>query len=284
MATSIGGLSYMRTDKLAAQSTPGTSVAAKSLPSFSLDKVAISLAASEIMSISGLTSVNGKTVVDLRAQNNTLTIQDGVYYRLPCGGGVNTIWSTDPMHWEDVKKELGLKTLEPETLGVDNDLMRFVNYLMRGGDGRSSFTQEQRLDFYSRLGIQTNDWVTIDNQSANGRSGRFYLTENGLGYDEEFIESIRLNFSTRDWRKEGCTEDSVLQVAGKEYKMDENGHFNIPKGEPVFWHYIDGDPSKPNIVMPKEMAEAARAKTAKELADRAATAANKDGSDYSKNT
>jgi hypothetical protein len=62
-----------------------------------------------------------------------------------------------------------------------------------------------------------------------------------------------------------------LVVNGKEYKIDENGHFNIPKGEPVAFHYIDGDPANPNIIMPKEVAEFARAKTAKELADKATT-------------
>jgi hypothetical protein len=77
-----------------------------------------------------------------------------------------------------------------------------------------------------------------------------------------------MRFNTFDWRTRGCTEDSVLVVHGKEYKMDENGHFNIPKGEPVAW-FISASGS-PNIVMPKEVAEFGRAQTAKLLADRAA--------------
>jgi hypothetical protein len=50
--------------------------------------------------------------------------------------------------------------------------------------------------------------------------------------------------------------------------MDDNGHFNIPKGEPVAW--FNSASGSPNIVIPKEVAEFDRAQTAKLLADRVA--------------
>jgi hypothetical protein len=48
-------------------------------------------------------------------------------------------------------------------------------------------------------------------------------------------------------------------------KMDENGHFNIPKGEAVIWH-------NNTIIEPKEMAEWRRVQSAQRIAERAKNA------------
>jgi hypothetical protein len=225
-----------------------------------IDVFSISRISQEIKQLSAITSVNGKSVADLKAINNVLTVTKNAYYRISLFTGLKMIWSPDAMLWEDLKSETGLKTLEPETIGVFGDMYSFIAALCQGHGStiRQFVTEGKALDYYASLGIKTGAWAEVN---SPWRSGPFYITDDGIPFSEEEIENVRMLWNTRDNRLEGCTEDSVLVVNGKEYKMDENGHFNIPKGEPVIWY-------KDMIIPPKEMAEWRRAQTTKPLEER----------------
>jgi len=108
---------------------------------------------------------------------------------------------------------------------------------------------------YDRLGLKTDAWAEINN---GAKTTRYYLDENGHASYEDEIENARWGFNNKDWRKQGCTSESVLIVNGKEYKMDENGHFNVPKGEPVIYNGS-------KVIFPKEIGEFLRAKMVAEL-------------------
>ncbi|MDR0564919.1 MAG: hypothetical protein LBG78_08320 [Azoarcus sp.] len=243
--------------------TPNNSKAQKTPLS---DRISMSQASREILMISLLTSLKGKPLVDLRATNNVLTITRGENYRIGLGSNLNVAWSPDPMIWENIKSELGLKTLEPETIGYSEKMNRFVSGLIQGHEGvlHEAWVNGDSLDMFAKLGISPG-WVTINNQ-VQGRSGKLFLTDDGYSANGESIEQMRNYFATFDFRTEGCTENSVLTVNGKEYQMDANGHFNIPASEPVAW-YIKKN-GEPNIVMPKEQGEWRRAQTANLLAER----------------
>jgi hypothetical protein len=193
----------------------------------------------------------------MKAVNNVLTINRDAVYRINLGNGLNSVYSTDPMIWENIKSELGLKTLEPETLGYSEKMNRFIAGLTQGSEGvlHNAWVNGEALDFYANLGIRPG-WVTVNNQES---SGRLFVTDDGYSANGAAVEEMRNRFATYDYRLEGCTENSVLTVNGKEYKIDANGHFNIPDGEPVIWYYKNGDATKPNIVMPKEIGEWRRA-------------------------
>jgi hypothetical protein len=143
-------------------------------------------------------------------------------------------------------------------------MSRFIAALSKGHGQtiREFVAAGKAAGFYESLGIKTGAWAEVN---SPWRSGPFYITEDGIPYSEEQIENARRGWSAFDYRLQGCTEDSVLVVNGKEYKMDENGHFNIPKGEPVIWR-------QDMITPPKEMGEYARAKTAQLRAEKAAAA------------
>ena len=221
----------------------------------------------QLSAFSAITSVNGKSVKDLKAVNNVLTLNAGEYFRVKLDNGLNMIVSSgsersifSPI--EDLQKELGLGIdgdyYAPETARAYNKMNRFLMALNDFSTYglHSQFTQEELLDYFGRIGIKPGGWVEINNR---GRVNRFYLEENGICWPEEQSENARQCFSEWiDWRTQGCTTESVLIVNGKEYKMDENGHFNIPKGEPVI--YNSG-----MVVFPKEIREFLLTQTAAAL-------------------
>ena len=72
------------------------------------------------------------------------------------------------------------------------------------------------------------------------------MRSNGGVWPESQIESSRIHFANTDLREQGFTEDSVLIVNGKKYRMDENGNVHIPKGEPIVQGYNFIFPKKPS--------------------------------------
>ncbi|GHU47396.1 hypothetical protein FACS1894120_5380 [Clostridia bacterium] len=209
--------------------------------------------------ISSLRSIGGTPLVDLKAKNNVLTFDRDTNYQVDMGKGKSFIFSQDPSIWEHVKNELGLEELKVESLGYCEKMEKFVADLRLGHEMRDAWLGGYAIDYYAKLGIKPG-FVTVDNQPS-GKGGTLFLTDDGYSANGEAIESMRKSFATKDYRLEGCTEESVLTVNGKEYKMDEDGHFNIPYGEPVVWYYKNNDINNPNIIMPKEIGEWRRAQS-----------------------
>ncbi|MDR2157263.1 MAG: hypothetical protein LBO81_05740 [Clostridiales Family XIII bacterium] len=249
MVNAIGSVIGAASPERLSAGSPGASRAAAEtlLQTMPADSVSLSKAAWELRLIGALTRVKGRPVVDLQAVNNVLTITGEAFYRTKLAGKLNHLWRSGPMPYEEIREELGLGSLEPETLAAYEKADRFLIALTKGRGQTliAQFTAEERLEYFGKLGIKADAWVTIDN--ASGKSGRFFLAKDGTPWSEDQIESARNawnNIDNRQWH--GLTEDSVLIVNGKEYKMDENGRFNIPKGEPVIY-------SAGYVVFPEEM-------------------------------
>lgn len=208
----------------------------------------------QVSAISALTSINGKPIKDLKATNNVLTLNAGEYYSIQLDNGQNMVVSSGSNRtinapYEDLVEALGIgmNDIAPETASAYDKMNRFLTALCDFSTYGlcTQFTAKERTDYFNRLGIEFPGWVEINNR---GRVNRFYLEKDGSPWPEEQIENARAHFAEYDFRKDGCTADSVLIVNGKEYKMDENGHFNIPKGEPVVY-------SNGLVVFPKEIRE-----------------------------
>ena len=207
-----------------------------------------------------LTSVKGKEIVDLKAINNVLTFEADTYYRFQMSESQSTVMksygqSRVRVPYVEIAADLGeeFDIFPPETTDEFEKAQWFLTALCDKSTWflRSDFTRQEVLDNCARLGIEPGGWVEINNQ---GKTNRFYLEEDGTPWPEYQVESAREAWTTGDHRiLSGLTEGAVLVVNGKEYVMNENGNFDIPKGEPVI--YRSG-----LVVIPKEISEYMRAK------------------------
>ena len=207
-----------------------------------------------------LTSVKGKQIVDLKAINNVLTFEAGAYYRFQfseCQSAVVKSYAYDMVRvpYEDIAGDLGeeFDIFPPETTDVFEKAQWFLTALCDKSTWhlRTDYTRQEVLDNCAKLGIEPGGWVEINNQ---GKTNRFYLEEDGTPWPEYQVEAAREAWTTGDHRVlHGLTEGAVLIVNGKEYVMNENGNFDIPKGEPVIY-------SNGMVVFPKEIGEYMRAK------------------------
>ena len=206
----------------------------------------------EMAMLNALTSIKGQPIQDLAARDNVLTFEAGAYYRLLLNsnqymivtgrGGTCTDVPIDHIAEEYFSGDCTIFTTETYNYFKKmQDFFEALNDETTWGL-RSQFTQQEVLENCAKLGIKAGDWVEVYNA---GHKNRFYLCENGIPWPEGSIEQMRLSFATKDWRLDGCTADSVFIINGKEYKMDENGHVNIPKGELVIWGY--------NVTVPKKI-------------------------------
>jgi hypothetical protein len=207
----------------------------------------------QLMMLNALTSINGQPIQDLVVKDNVLSLEAGAYYRFLLNsdqymivtglGGTNT-----EVPFDDIAKEHFNSDGTYFSIETYNYFERMQFFLASLNDEstwflRTEFTREEVLSNCAKLGIKAGDWVEINNA---GHKNRFYLCEDGTPWPEGSIEGFRSSFAIKDWRQDGCTADSVFIINGKEYRIDEKGHINIPKGEPVIWGY--------NVTVPKEIA------------------------------
>ncbi len=57
------------------------------------------------------------------------------------------------------------------------------------------------------------------------------MFDDGIILGEYDVEAKRNGMNEHDWFGDGYTKDSKFILHGKEYKLDDEGHLNIPKGE-----------------------------------------------------
>lgn len=77
------------------------------------------------------------------------------------------------------------------------------------------------------LGIESGKFFEI-----KGYSEKLFLDNSGWIYTNKEIENLRQGYNTEDFLKIGFgfTKDSVFTIDGKEYRLDNNGHLNLPEG------------------------------------------------------
>ena len=91
---------------------------------------------------------------------------------------------------------------------------------------RTSYSNTEMKDMLGSVGIKTGFFEIKNNTKTN----KFYMTDTGILYPQYQVDSTRQALNTIDFSKEGYTKDSVFTIEGKDFKLDDNGHLNVPEG------------------------------------------------------
>jgi hypothetical protein len=215
-----------------AKRTINNSVAESIMDSVSIDTGKQLLANRKLLS--SKTEINGKNIGPLIANNNMLNLNKGSYYKLKINSGTTAIFTvSDNGNIHMPFSELGLDsnlTLAQSDYGEISKTSRLLSSLAQDGSAflvrTGGYSNTEIKDILNNVGIKPG-WFQIN---SDGKSNKFYMLDNGLIYPEYQVEAERRGFNERNWFKDGYTRNSAFIVEGKEYKLDENGHLNIPEG------------------------------------------------------
>ncbi|UZQ48603.1 hypothetical protein [Clostridium kluyveri] len=181
-----------------------------------------------------LKEIQGSDIKQLTASNNILELSEGSFYKLKTNSGTLAIYTVDNSgNIYMPYSQLGLDdnlTLPSSDYGEISKTSRLLSslakdktaFLVRTG----GYSDTEIKEILNNVGI-TPRWFEI---KSGSQSNKFYLLDNGLIYPEYQVEAERRGFNQSNWFEYGYTKDSVFIVEGKEYKLDENGHLNIPEG------------------------------------------------------
>ncbi|EJO5349162.1 hypothetical protein NRP93_003320 [Clostridium botulinum] len=184
--------------------------------------------------LSRLKSINGKEIKPLKAVDNVLTFEKGVYNKMKTKSGITAILTAGDagnvyMPYDDIKDNL---LLSPSDSGEVARAGRLFTYLASDKTGycaQSSFSKKEIKETLGSVGIKPG-WFEVKSGSY---SNKFYMQDDGIISGEYDIEATRNGVNDRDWFRDGYTKDSKFILDGKEYKLDDEGHLHIPKGEGV---------------------------------------------------
>lgn len=176
----------------------------------------------------------GKNAEELVAKNNVLDLRKGAYYKFQTSSNTTAILTVgEGGNVYMPFSELGLDanfTLPPADYGEINKLTRLIGDLAEDGSAflvnTAGFNDLEVKEMLGKVGIKPG-WFEVKSDS---KTNKFYLLDNGLIYPEYQVEAERRGFNIRNWFKDGYTRDSTFIIEGKEYKLDENGHLNVPDG------------------------------------------------------
>ncbi|WP_163195770.1 hypothetical protein [Clostridium thermarum] len=179
-------------------------------------------------------ALKGKNAEQFVAKNNVLDLRKGSYYKLQTSANTTAILTVgDKGNVYMPFSELGLDdnfTLPPSDYGEINKLTRLITCLAEDGSAfevrTGGFGNAEIKDMLDKVGIKPG-WFEV---KSGSKSNKFYLVDNGLIYPQYQVEAERRAFNGLNWFNEGYTRDSVFTIEGKDYKLDENGHLNIPEG------------------------------------------------------
>lgn len=157
----------------------------------------------------------------LKAENNVLNLGSSSCFKIPSASGgftsiyynssYNNVYTTDTACDPDINK-----------------LCRFLSSLMSDSSGfeiYSNYSDSEVKDLMSSVGIEPGYFEVTDGYKTN----RFYLGKDGCLNGEYQIESRRIAFNKTNWFDEGYTTNSSIIIHDQEYKLDTDGHLNIPE-------------------------------------------------------
>ncbi|MFX0548552.1 hypothetical protein ACOAKC_04385 [Hathewaya histolytica] len=182
--------------------------------------------------LSNLKNINGKEIKPLKAVDNVLNFEKGVYNKMKTKSGVTAILTAGDegnvyMPYDDIKDNL---SLSPSDSGEVARAGRLFTYLARDKTGycaQSSFSKAEIKETLGSVGIKPG-WFEV---KSGNYSNEFYMFDDGIILGEYDVEAKRNGMNEHDWFSDGYTKDSKFILHGKEYKLDNKGHLNIPKGE-----------------------------------------------------
>ncbi len=183
--------------------------------------------------VNNMTKIKGKGIRDIKVVNNVLTLEKGEYYRVKSKSGISTILTSGnkgnvymPVDDLNLGKDFQLATSDWKEVSLNQEFFTYLSdetafsIRMRFSDSEVN----QKMD---ELGFKPG-WIEYKNADKHNK---FYLLDSGSLYPEHQVEAIRKGFNHSNWFKDGYTKESKFIVDGKEYKLDDQGHLNIPKGE-----------------------------------------------------
>ena len=151
--------------------------------------------------------------------NSSLTIKtkSGKTVTLACDNGtVYMPGDIDKLSSSDIK--------EVEDIG---HLLTYLNHDSSGILASRSFSESSIKSMLTKVGIKPGFF----DLKTSGGSNKFLMLDNGSIYSEHQVEAERSYYNKTDLIKNaGFTKNATILIDGKEYKISEDGHFNIPKG------------------------------------------------------
>lgn len=201
--------------------------------SLSLDSLSIESGKLILENQKKLASI-GKNAEEFVAKDNVLDLRKGTYYKFQTSSNTTAILTVgDGGNVYMPFSELGLGdnfTLPPSDYGEINKIRRLITSLAEDGSAflvnTAGFNELEVKEMLGKVGIKPG-WFEVKSDS---KSNKFYLVDNGLIYPEYQVEAERRAFNKYNWFKDGYTRASTFIIEGKEYKLDENGHLNVPEG------------------------------------------------------
>lgn len=92
---------------------------------------------------------------------------------------------------------------------------------------KSNYTNAQIKNILDKVGIKPGEFSINTSTGIN----KFYMLDSGKIYSNYEIESTRNFYNNTDFKKcFGYSDYAVCKINDKEYKIGEDGSFNIPKG------------------------------------------------------
>ncbi|MCG8402761.1 MAG: hypothetical protein MJA84_14400 [Firmicutes bacterium] len=168
----------------------------------------------------------------LNAYNNSLLFKEDYYYILQPKCGRTVVLKSDingHVYMPFTELNIDNNCFLPSDYREIQKIEKFFTYLSRDKSAyliRSNYAKAETKKMLAEVGIEPG-WFKIENGT---KSNRFYMLDDGTIYPEYQVEATRNFFNNYNLFKSGYTKDSVFIIDGKEYKLDSNGHLNVPKG------------------------------------------------------
>lgn len=217
---------------------------------FAKDTVEISIQARKIKYSNGLealrslTQIKGKQVETLQAHNNVLEFKTGSYYRFTFDGLTTILTGHDngsvSEPYEEMLDELGVTRnffgardeRESEKLQKLFKIEFFFGQLSENITGTMlyrEFSNKEQKELLAAVGIKEGFFEV----KSGLKSNKFYLQKDGAIIPNYQMEAQRRALNERNLFEIGYTKGETLNVEGKEYEIDDNGHVHIPEGVAV---------------------------------------------------
>lgn len=183
--------------------------------------------------LSSITKVKNQNIKQLTAKDNVLDFSKGSYYRLQTKSGLSAILKSGPegavnMPYDELNlgKDFSLLPSDYKEIAKVGKLFTYLATDKTGYYVQKNYSKTEVKATLESTGIKPG-WFEV---KSGEKSNKFYMLKDGTLYPESQIESRRNDLNSKDWLKNGYTKNSKFIIDGKEYKLDENGRLNIPKG------------------------------------------------------
>lgn len=181
--------------------------------------------------LSTITKVNNQEIKQLTANNNVLDFKTGSYYKTQTSSGLTAIFTGGNsvyMPYSDLNlgTDFALAPSDYKEIEKAEKLFTYLGSDKTGFCARTSYSNTEIKNMLGSVGIKPGFFEVKNDTKAN----KFYMLDDGTIYPEYQVEAHRQGFNQTNWFKDGYTKNSSFLIDGKEYKLDDNGHLNIPEG------------------------------------------------------